>query len=29
MVVDANGFLLETLGDVSGLHYVRVGGNPP
>ncbi len=29
LVVDANGFLLETLGDVSGLHYVRVGSNPP
>jgi UDPglucose 6-dehydrogenase len=28
IVVDANGFLLETLGDVSGLRYVRVGGNP-
>lgn len=28
IVVDANGFLLETLGDVSGLRYLRVGGNP-
>jgi UDPglucose 6-dehydrogenase len=28
IVVDANGFLRETLGDVSGLRYVRVGGNP-
>ena len=29
LVVDANGFLLETLGDVSELRYVRVGGTPP
>ena len=29
VVVDANGFLRETLGDLSGLRYVRVGGNPP
>ena len=29
IVVDANGFLLETLGDVSGLHYVKVGGMSP
>ena len=28
VVVDANGFLLETLEDVSGLRYVRVGGRP-
>jgi UDPglucose 6-dehydrogenase len=28
IVVDANGFLLERFGDVSGLRYVRVGGNP-
>jgi UDPglucose 6-dehydrogenase len=28
IVVDANGFLLERLGSVSGLRYVAVGGNP-
>jgi UDPglucose 6-dehydrogenase len=28
IVVDANGFLLERLGNVSGLRYVAVGGNP-
>ncbi len=27
-VIDANGFLLDTLGDVSGIRYLRVGGNP-
>lgn len=28
IVVDANGFLVELLGKVSGLRYVKVGGNP-
>jgi UDPglucose 6-dehydrogenase len=27
IVVDANGFLLELLGDAAGVRYVRVGGN--
>jgi UDPglucose 6-dehydrogenase len=28
VVVDANGFLADKLGDVAGIQYVRVGGNP-
>jgi UDPglucose 6-dehydrogenase len=28
IVVDANGFLLDKLGEIPGIRYVRVGGNP-